>query len=279
MNLVSLILAAGRGTRMVGYGSCKALLPLIPSKDSIYEGSRPFILEILERLPHGPKAIVVHHDKERVQEVVKNHLLPDEQPTFIWQPQLNGTGGAVLSSREFLSKASPGFCIITMADVPLICQSTYRSLIGKMMNTGAVGVVLAFRPRDKAHQYGYLITEGHRVKEIVEWKYWKDFDTERKRGLEICNAGVYAFRLETLLLTLPALTERPHKVQKTIKGRMETIEEFFLTDLISLMTDHGFGVTFIEADEEEVLGVDTPYQLKRAQEIYKRRRADLSVCP
>lgn len=268
MEVASLVLAAGKGTRMVGYSSCKALLPLIPSGHSIYEGDRPFILEILDQLPQGPKAIVIHHDGENVKRVVKQYLVPDRHPVFIWQPELNGTGGAVLAARDFLHGVSSTSCLITMADVPLIRSSTYKKLVNEVNEAEIAGSLLAFRARDKA-QYGCLVVTGNRVKDIVEWKYWKDFDPERQKALELCNAGVYVFRRDILLELLPDLAKKPHIVQKTVKGRTIILKELFLTDIVALMVQKNLTVTFIEADENEVMGIDTPEQLKIAQEIYR----------
>ncbi|MEJ5300813.1 MAG: NTP transferase domain-containing protein [Thermodesulforhabdaceae bacterium] len=281
MEVASLILAAGRGTRMTGYGGCKALLPLIPSEQSqrpvptIYEGTHPFILEILNQLPLGPKAIVIHHDADRIQKVVKSNLPENLQPVFIWQPELNGTGGAVLAGKPFLQSVSSELCLITMGDVPLISRNTYCLLLEKTIDTGSAGTVLAFRPANKG-QYGCLITEGDSVKAIIEWKYWKELETKGEPVSELCNAGVYAFRRNLLLECLSHLSAKPHLVQKNIDGRPVTFEEFFLTDVVEILNQNGFMISFVEAGEEEVLGVDTPEQLQRAQEIYRQNLTALS---
>lgn len=270
MEVASLILAAGRGTRMVGYGGCKALLPLVPSKDSIYEGERPFIIEIMKQLPEGPKAVVIHHEGDKVMNLINQNFPPKERPVFIRQPELNGTGGAVLASKSFLESVSPELCIITMVDVPLISSNTYRKLLDRLIENRASGVVLAFRPGDRS-QYGCLMTEGEQVKAIIEWKYWKDFSEEIKENLKLCNAGVYTFRRDVLIETIPKLAERPHTVKKIINNNIVTFEEFFLTDIVALMAQQKLNITFIETDENEVIGVDTPDQLRRVQDLYKNR--------
>lgn len=271
MDVASVILAAGRGTRMIGYGGCKALLPLIPFDKSPYEGERPFIVEILEQLPPGPKAVVIHHDGERVQDTLSRYFSPDLHLVFIWQSVLNGTGGALLSAESFLRSLQAPLYLVTMADVPLISRPTYDSLMGRVLEKSSIaGAVLAFRPKDKA-QYGRLITKDEKVIGIVEWKYWKDFDAEKQRDLGLCNAGVYAFRPDVLLRYLPELSKRPHVVQKTVNGKLTTFEEFFLPDVIALMAQDGLDIAFQEADEDEVLGVDTPEQLEKAQALYKKR--------
>lgn len=271
MDVASVVLAAGRGTRMVGYGGCKALLPLLPSERSIYEGERPFILEILEQLPPGPKAVVIHHDGEKLRATLNHYLPQDSMPVLVWQPDLNGTGGAVLAATPFLQSIKSHLCLITMADVPLISRRTYENLVSKVFESpGMAGAVLTFRPYDRA-QYGCLIIKGEKVIEIVEWKYWKDFDEEERHALELCNAGVYVFRRDLLLEYLTELAQKPHVVQKTIDGKLVNFEEFFLPDLIAIMARNGLDITFLEADENEVLGVDTPQQLEKAQEIYRKR--------
>ena len=89
--IASLVLAAGRGSRMKDFDGSKTLLPLIPGK-SHYEGKTPIILEILNKLPSGPKAIVVNHKKEDVIEATRGFDL-----TYCEQPVLNGTGGALIA--------------------------------------------------------------------------------------------------------------------------------------------------------------------------------------
>ncbi|MFC1891484.1 MobA-like NTP transferase domain containing protein, partial [Thermodesulfobacteriota bacterium] len=53
---VSIIFAAGRGSRMKEYDGNKTLLPLIPD-ESPYKGTCPILVEIIKNLPPGPKAL------------------------------------------------------------------------------------------------------------------------------------------------------------------------------------------------------------------------------
>jgi len=62
LNTASLILAAGRGSRMEGFEGNKTLLPLVPEK-SPFEGKQPILLHILNSLPVGPRAVVVNHKR------------------------------------------------------------------------------------------------------------------------------------------------------------------------------------------------------------------------
>src|SRR5271157_5085580 len=121
--VASIILAAGRGSRMTGYSGNKTLLPLVPG-ESAYEGSRPLILEVLDNLPAGPKGIVVNYREEEVRRATEGRGI-----SFIHQPVTNGTGGALLAARSFLASTDADRVIITMGDVPLIRSSTYQRLL------------------------------------------------------------------------------------------------------------------------------------------------------
>ena len=228
--IVSIVFAAGKGSRMKGYEGNKTLLPLISEK-SIYEGSRPLLIEVLENLPPGPKGIVVHHFAEQVEEAAAGR-----GAEFIFQSKTNGTGGALLAATSFLQSVTHEKVMITMGDVPLIRSKTYERLVGQLTENDLV--VLAFYPPDKA-QYGLLELDGEQVKKIVEWKYWHSYPAELQETLRFCNAGVYAAKRSILLEYMAQLARNPHHVQKKWGDRQVTVEEFFLTDLVELMSANG----------------------------------------
>ena len=247
---------------MKGYGGNKTLLPLIPV-NSPYSGKKPILVHILENLPPGPKAVVVHHRKEDIREATRR--LP---VTYAEQPVLNGTGGALLAARPFLEKQDCRDLLITMGDVPFITRKTCRSLLKALKSHDLV--VLGFMPEDRK-QYGVLETEDHRVHRIVEWKYWKDFPAEEQKRLKICNSGIYAARKDRLLHILSVLAARPHVVQKEVDGVFCDQEEYFITDLVEYLTQEGRSVGYIVTnDENEVMGIDDLPALLKAQEIYRQ---------
>ena len=261
MKTASLILAAGRGSRMKGYTGNKALLPLLPGKGP-FDGRDPILLEILTNLPPGPRAVVVNHRKDDLITATRGLGL-----VYHEQPELNGTGGALLAARPFLEKAEYELMIVTMGDVPFVRKGTYLELGRKLEQHHMV--VLGFRPKSRK-QYGLVETAGDQVRKITEWKYWKDYPAETLRDLVICNSGIYALRKEVLLSYLPELASRPHLIEKEIGGKMRIVKEFFITDLVEYMARDRLFVGYILAkDEEEVMGVDDPHALRRAQEIYR----------
>jgi len=264
METASIILAAGRGSRMEGYDGNKTLLPLCPEK-SPWAGTRPILVEIISNLPPGPKAVVVHYRKEDVIEATRHLGI-----AFCDQPRLDGTGGALLAARPFLESVECENVIITMGDVPLVRDETYRRLLEPLENRNLV--VLGFRPQSRK-QYGVLEIESGRVKRIIEWKYLKGLPEDRRDALRICNAGIYAARRKDILAYLPTLEARPHRVEKTVAGRPRQLKEFFITDLVEYMNEDGRDVGCLLAeDETEVMGVDDFSSLERARRTYRARR-------
>ena len=251
----SLILAAGRGSRMKGFDGNKTLLPLQPS--------HPILLHILDNLPSGPRALVVNHKKDEIIRATDNLDL-----TYCEQPVLNGTGGALLASKDFIVSGFFDRLIITMGDVPFVRQRTYLYLIEELKKNPLV--VLGFRPEDRK-QYGVLEVTGETVEKIIEWKYWHTLSPKRQDMLRICNSGIYAVRRKELIRYLDLLEKRPHRVLKERQGEMVEIEEFFMTDLVELMQKDGLNVGFVIADDEdEVMGLDDLQALQKAQDLFKK---------
>jgi bifunctional UDP-N-acetylglucosamine pyrophosphorylase / glucosamine-1-phosphate N-acetyltransferase len=260
METISVILAAGRGSRMKGYAGNKTLLPLVP-KEGLYRGDVSIISHILTHLPPGPKAVVVHHAKEDVIAATS-----DLGVTYREQPELNGTGGALLAAMDFIEDQDADALIVAMGDVPFVKKSTYERMTACLSDCALV--VLGFRPASRK-QYGVLEIRDNRVMRIIEWKYWHDYPEEVRQTLRICNSGIYAARRHVLLRYLSVLASEPHMVQKEVDGRMQDLKEYFITDLVEYMYKDRVPTGYMVAeDEEEVMGIDDPAALKRAQAIY-----------
>ncbi len=257
----SLILAAGKGSRMKDYNGSKTLLPLLPDT-SPYVGTKPILLEILSNLPQGPKALVVNHMKE---DVIKATC--DFDITYCEQPVLNGTGGALMTARGFLEEQTEDSVIITMGDVPLVKPLTFARLIDNLKTNQLT--VLGFEPSDKK-KYGVLETDGDRVRKITEWEYWNGYPAETQQTLTICNSGIYAVKRKSLLHYMDILASRPHIVRKERNGEIVDVEEFFITDVVEYMCNDGLRVGYVIGDENEVMGVDDLPALLKAQEIFAR---------
>lgn len=253
-------MAAGRGSRMKAFDGNKTLLPLVPGKTP-FEGDHPILLQILESLPGGPKCVIVNYKKEDVIQATREYGL-----SYCEQPELNGTGGALLAASDFIKASDADFIIITMGDVPFVKPGTYQRLFEGLGKWSMA--VLGFIPADKK-QYGVLETHQDRVTRIVEWKYWSTFPEPVQKNLTICNSGIYAVRREDLLHYLPVLASRPQVVVKDRNGAPTEVREYFITDIVEYMVKDGLTVGFVLAvDEMEAMGIDDPMALEKAQRLY-----------
>jgi len=264
-SVASIIMAAGRGSRMKGFEGNKTLLPLVPAGNP-FQGGHPILLHIIRNLPPGPKTLVVNHKKEEVMETTRSMGL-----SYCEQPVLNGTGGALLAAEEFIHTADCDSLIITMGDVPLVKESTYHRLARSLQSKPFT--VLGFQPSDK-RQYGVLDLDRTGVKRIVEWKYWSTYPKEAQDRMKICNSGIYAARRKDLIPYLSVLRNRPHGVPKERNGRMVQVDEYFITDLVEFLDHDGKSIgCIVVEDEDEVMGVDDLTALQRAQEKFKQLQA------
>lgn len=258
--VASIIMAAGRGSRMKGYSGNKTLLPLVPGS-SLFEGSQPIVMHLMARLPAGPKAMIVNHCQDAVRAVTQ-----EAGVDYVQQPVLNGTGGAILAAGDYVAAQSADRVIITMGDVPFVKKTTYNNLVGGLDSHELM--ILGFSPQDK-RQYGVLEIDVGQVRKITEWSFWKEYPPRRQNELNVCNSGIYAVKTSALAHYLPILESRPQVVQKEIDGKITDIKEFFFTDLIEYMVQDGKRVGFHVVDDEfETMGVDDVAALERAQAIY-----------
>jgi bifunctional UDP-N-acetylglucosamine pyrophosphorylase / glucosamine-1-phosphate N-acetyltransferase len=261
--VASIIMAAGRGSRMKGYDGNKTILPLLPGK-SIFDGDHPLIMNLFKNLPDGPKALIVNHCKADVVDATEG-----SGALYVDQPVLNGTGGAILAAAKFVDAVLADEVIITMGDVPFVRRETYAGLVAGLADNDLM--ILGFSPADKK-QYGVLEIEAGRVRKITEWKYWRDYPSERQATLNVCNSGIYAVRRAVLAHYLPILESRPQIVRKEVDGKLTNIEEYFFTDLIEFMVADKRPVGYHVTDDEfETMGVDDVAALEKAQAIYQGR--------
>jgi bifunctional UDP-N-acetylglucosamine pyrophosphorylase/glucosamine-1-phosphate N-acetyltransferase len=80
--------------------------------------------------------------------------------------------------------------------------------------------------------------------------------TPEQRAIDLVNSGIYAFRADLLADCLKRL--RPENAQK----------EYYLTDVVAMLVAAGHGVELeITAQAAHVLGVNTPQDLARAEQL------------
>lgn len=230
MSLHSIVLAAGKGTRLKSARS-KMLIPL--------EG-RPLVSHAVATaasMPGSEVVVVVGHQAAEVKAALRS-ALPDARIRFATQREQRGTGDAVAAGLRAVRGAA-GSVLVLSGDVPLISRATLTRLRRARERAGADLALLSMEPPDPGH-YGRVVRNGERVTAVVEFL---DAGAET-RALREVNAGVYCLELSFLRRALKRLRA------DNAKG------EVYLTDLVAAAAE-GRGALALRVPPDEVRGVNT----------------------
>ncbi|MEV8465171.1 bifunctional UDP-N-acetylglucosamine diphosphorylase/glucosamine-1-phosphate N-acetyltransferase GlmU [Fluviibacterium sp. DFM31] len=241
------ILAAGKGSRMLS-DRPKVLHQV---------GSLPLLGHALRSTaPLNPARLIVvaGHGAEAVEEATAR-LAPAART--VRQTEQLGTAHAVDQARPLLADFD-GDVTVLYGDTPFIRTETLERMRAARQS-GADVVILGFDTPDPG-RYGRLITEGDRVRRIVEFK---DASPE-ERAVTLCNSGV-VMAPAALLFDLIAQV-----------GNDNASGEYYLTDIVGLANDRGLTCRAVTCDPAETLGINTRAELAGAEAVFQAaRRAEV----
>lgn len=245
MNIALIILAAGKGTRM------QSELPKVLHKVA----GAPMLIHAMRAgraLEPKRTIIVAGHGFEAVSAAASAE---DPEVEIVRQETQLGTGHAVDQARAALDDFD-GTVIVLYGDCPLIQPRTLEELTATL-STAAVSV-LGFEAENPA-RYGRLITDGDRLKRIVEFKD----ATPAERAVRLCNSGVMAASAQLLFDLLSEIDAN------------NASGELYLTDVIGKAVGRGLSCTAIRCAERETLGVNSRVELMQAEKEFQTlRRAE-----
>lgn len=244
MNVNTVILAAGKGTRM------KSALPKV-----LHElAKKPLlghVIDAAKSINSSKLCVVYGHGGE----TVKNAFEEDISIAWCEQKEQLGTGHAVMQAMPEVDADS--IVLILYGDVPLIKPETLEKLMAVTSeeSIGLLTVVL-----DNPKGYGRIIRDDQdAVIGIVEEK---DANDEQKKIQEI-NTGILAVPAKLLNDWLPQL------------GNKNAQGEYYLTDVIGMASDRNIPVTAVQPSAElEVEGVNNRMQLATLERFHQRNIAD-----
>src|SRR3990172_8289826 len=225
-DVLALILAAGKGTRM------KSDLPKVLH---ILHG-RSLVQHVVDRVRQaGVENIVLVVGYQRDQ--VMAHMGPGFKYA-VQEPQL-GTAHAVMMARSYLAD-TVGRVLVVYGDMPLINPYSVRRLIDHCQ--GNVGAVLLTTMLDNPPDFGRVVRgEDGRVARIIEVK---DADSETLAIKEV-NVGLYCFESRALLQALDRLSN------DNAQG------EYYLTDAVQAIVSAGGRIeTLLPPTPEATLGIN-----------------------
>lgn len=240
-NVQSVILAAGKGTRMKSKKS-KILHEV---------AGRPIIDWVVRcALDAGSTRVVTILGHQ--SEVIEAHLKKTfgELVSFAYQHEQLGTGHAVFCALDELAGYESKTLILS-GDVPNLSSQTLSAfLLATEDTSGLITSVL-----DDAKQYGRIVRSDAGVESIVEYKD----ATEEQRKIKEINAGFYAFETSEMDRALRTLLETP---PTNAQG------EYYLTDLVSMV---GPCVGWELSNAQEMEGVNNRVDLAEAEKFAQRR--------
>lgn len=240
-DLSIIILAAGKGTRM------KSDLPKVMHKVAAREMLNMVIDEAKKLKPKNICVVISAEFKSFEQKIIDEHH--DCKIIFALQHERKGTAHAVQTGLSELPKLGEKVLVL-YGDTPLIEEKTLREMLAKLEKDNAL-CVLGFNCMTE-NAYGRLVTDAHdNLEKIVEYK---DANAA-ERGISLCNSGVVAVQ--------GVLIER---LIAKVKNE-NAAGEFYLTDIVGIARQQGLRCSFIRTYEEEVLGVNSRFELATIENI------------
>ncbi|MCX6708045.1 MAG: nucleotidyltransferase family protein [Candidatus Woesearchaeota archaeon] len=229
----AVILAAGEGTRLrpLTLQTPKAMVPI---------NGRPMLEILLSQLKSAgisDVVIVVYYLKEKIMDYFGDGSKFGMKIKYAVQQGIKGSADAVAQAEPFVTDKR--FFVIA-------CDSLFETdLLKRVMAHKSEGMFTCKEVED-GRRYGILITEGKRVKRIIE--------KPEVPPSNLANFSVYIFPGE--------IFDACKKVPAGLKG------EHWLPDAIQLLIDKG--VVFEYEISKHILDIGTPEQLAEAQDLARK---------
>ena len=241
----AIVLAAGKGKRMRD----ESLPAEFPKVLRQVKGRAlvDYVVDALRQADVTDITLIVGFGADYVRQAMGDTF------TYAVQSEQLGSGHAVASARELLGDRS-GTAIVMCGDSPLFTSSTINRLKDHHASTGAtITLVSAFL--DNPTGYGRIKRDGDgRITGIVEEKCASD----EEKSIKEINGGALAFDSKWLW-------ENIDRMQVNEAGELN------LTDLVRVAISQGKLVEAVATDPEEVMGVNTPEDLREAERILAGR--------
>lgn len=239
-NFKGLILAAGKGSRFQaesGEPFPKVLRSLL-GKPMVY-----YVIDTLVEVGVDDITLIVGYRADDVKQAIGSRA------SYVLQAEQKGSGHAVACAKDAFA-GFDGNLIIMCGDSPLFKSKTLSRMMQVHADTGAVAT-LAAAILDDPFGYGRILRDNNgNIRGIVEEKC----ATPEQRAIKEVNGGAYIFSAQWLFDNI---------------GKMALNEagEYNLTDMVRVALEQGKIVSSVECDRQELLGVNTPAQLKVVEDI------------
>ena len=237
-NLIVLILAAGKGTRM------NSNLPKV-----LHElNGKTMLQHVLDQSKSlNPKKIFILINKSMkfITRFFKNENFLIQDPQF-------GTAHAVSVFLKKVGIKKNEKLLVLYGDNPLIEKKDIDLMYKKVKKNNLV--LLGFK-KNNNKSYGIIVSKNNKVDEIVEFKE----ANYKQRKINICNSGIMALDHKSLNLV------------KKINNKNKK-KEYYLTDIVKISNESRLKINLVlSKDEKNAVGVNDQIELLEAEKIMQDR--------
>lgn len=239
---LAIVLAAGEGTRM------RSALPKV-----LHElAGRSLLAHVLDTVKAaGANEIAVVASSADGPVASEAKRVAANAQVFE-QVERRGTAHAVLAAKPAIARTH-GDVLVIFGDTPLVRATTLTKLRAAI-DEGAAVAVLGFRPASPTG-YGRLIVERGELTAIRE-----EIDaSSNERRIGLCNGGLMALAGNNALAILERIGNANHK------------GEYYLSDAVAIARDMGLKAVAVEAEEDDVRGINTKAQLADTEAALQKR--------
>jgi len=255
----AIVLAAGKSSRFKTNTS--KLAEKICGQEMIL-----YTTKLLESL-HIPTTVVVGHQAELIKTIItSNHPNSHYPVTFVHQHEQNGTGHALICTREHWTSDT---LLVINGDMPLISADIITDLYKQhSANNAAISFVTSHLEDPSIGSYGRVIkttepspthnsvSQEVNPREIISIVEAKEFTGDPHQPCFI-NAGIYLIDRSFLEHYNTALEKSP------------IAQEFYITDLVKIASDANLPVVTTRVPFDHVRGINTLQELWTAEQIKK----------
>ena len=243
MSLLIIVLAAGKGSRMVS------------TKPKVLHevGNYPMLFHILDTassLKDSLINIVISKSFLDYKKIVNSKY---KKVTFSIQNKQNGTADAVKSALSSIKGKLFENTLILCGDTPLISKTTLKKCLNKFYTSKLDLCVISMKPNNKNNTYGKLKFVDNKLVEIIEQS-----EITSDSELNICNSGIMIFNTKRLIENLKLIHNKNNK------------KEFYLTDLVEIFFKKGLRVDHFQSKFEETLGVNNMHDLSNVNNEFQK---------
>ena len=241
MNIHTIILAAGQGIRM-NTNLPKVMQPL---------GGQTLISHVINTAQQNSKniTVVVGHQKA----LLKEHIATiDPQIQTTDQDDQLGTAHAVKTAAHLIQDDEK--VLVLYGDVPLISSATIKALVASGQECALLSMIL----KDPTG-YGRIVTnEQDQALRIIEQK---DASAEERLIQEVFT-GILLIDGSLLKSALDDINNQ------------NAANEYYLTDLVEILSGKGVKIKCIQANPTEVVGANNKKELHELESILRNMSAE-----